>query len=308
MGTTFRLVVYAPSPEAAAAAFEEAWQRLEELDRRLSDWREDSELNALHRLAPGPWREVSPDLHAVLLRSARLVRATGGAFDPTVGQATRLWRRSLRQKELPSPARLQEARERTGFDLLEVDPVQPRVRFLGPGLRLDFGAIGKGYALDELLEVLRRHGLERALLDGGGDLLAGAPPPGEPGWRVRVSALGPSGAEEDAGWLYLREAALATSGDTSRFVEIGGVRYSHIVDPATGLGLRRRVAASALAAVAADADAWASAACVLGVPRACEQAPAGVELRVTELGCGGPLHCTTPGFPALLPDPEPSRP
>jgi thiamine biosynthesis lipoprotein len=124
-------------------------------------------------------------------------------------------------------------------------------------MRVDLGGLAKGYAVDEALAVLRELGYSRAMVDGGGDLAVSDAPPGKPHWEVQVEAA-------TGQVLSLRHAAVATSGDVYQFVEVDGVRYSHIIDPRKGLGITNRVQVSVVADHCMKADAWASAICVLG--------------------------------------------
>jgi thiamine biosynthesis lipoprotein len=265
MGTRCRIVVYAGSEREAADAGARAFGRIAALESVLSDYRPDSEASVLVGLPVGEWHAVSPDLAAVLDLSRLVFDASGGAFDPTVGPFTKLWRESRRSGRLPEDDRVEAARAGVGFDSVETDG-RECVRLRKSGMSLDFGGVGKGYAADEALAVLRAEGLSAALVDFGGDVVAGDSPPGNPeGWAVEVrDGLG------EARTLRLANGAVATSGDLEQFVEIGGVRYAHIVDPRTGVGLTRRTAATVVAGRGGLADALASAACVLG--------PEGVEL------------------------------
>ena len=262
MGTEFRLVFYAPGSEVAERAARAAFDRVAELDAQLSDYRADSELSRLGRATDGGLLPlpvtVSEDLARVLGAALELAAASDGAFDPTLGPCTRLWRRSARQGELPSAERLEQALAATGWRLLRLDRGERRLELRGTGMRLDLGGIAKGDALDQALAALRAHGVERALIDGGGDLLAGAPPPETSGWKIAYAGL------PTPGRLELSNAALATSGDLYQHVLIDGVRYSHLLDPRTGLGLTSAAAAAVLAPDGITADAVASAVCVLG--------------------------------------------
>jgi len=138
-------------------------------------------------------------------------------------------------------------------------------------MRIDFGAIGKGFGADEALLAMRRLGIERAVVDLGGDMAVGDPPPGESAWRIEIETGYGSGAGAGGRPVVLvANAGVATSGDTEQYIELGGVRYSHILDPRTGAGLTTRTAATVVAIDGATADALASAACVLGSERARE--------------------------------------
>ena len=259
MGTMFRASVYANDAEQAASAWAAAMARVREIERIASDYDAESELRRLSERPVGEWTELSADLSALLVRSRELHEMTGGAFDPTVGPYVRLWRRARRAIELPDAERLSEAAGAVGMGKVEL--AGGRARLLAEGMRLDLGAIAKGYALDEALEVLEERGLERALLDGGGDVLAGAPPPGSAGWVVAVRPLG----VDSPSWpLELAHRAAATSGDASQFMLIDGERYSHIVDPRSGWALKGSHAATVTAADCQTADALASAVCVMG--------------------------------------------
>ncbi|MCH5378160.1 MAG: FAD:protein FMN transferase, partial [Planctomycetes bacterium] len=195
----------------------------------------------------------------------QLSEKTDGAFDVTVGPFSRLWRRARRQRHLPSAERLAEAKAAVGYRHVRVDAVESRVQLTAAGMRLDFGGIAKGYACDEALVAMRKIGVTRALVNGGGDLALGDPPPGESGWRVGVAPLQPN--DPPSRVLHVANCGVATSGDAWQFVEIDGHRYSHILDPRTGLGVESRSSVTVLAPNGMAADALASAVSVLGVPR-----------------------------------------
>ena len=308
MGTDFRIVLYARDAELAEGAAEAAFARIHELDAKLTDYDPGSELSRLsastHGGEAGRPQRVSQDLWRVLVAATDVSRASGGAFDVTIGPCVRLWRRSARQGELPTPERLSAARAAVGWRSVRLGPDEGTVTLTRGQMRLDLGGIAKGYALDEALAVLRRAGIERALVDGGGDVAAGAAPPGEGGWRV---VLDPGGGP--AGEVLLAQGACATSGDAYQAVEIDGRRYSHVVDPRTGLGVTSGQAATVLAPSGMLADAWASALCVLSPQEglSCIEALPGVEARIWKNGAG--LPCDSSGFLArMTPQFHPSHP
>jgi thiamine biosynthesis lipoprotein len=263
MGGETLLVVYTAQRTDAVLGAERVFARLAELDRTMSDYRADSDLRRLEQTPPEVWVSVSDDLYRVLDAAQTMAEQTGGAFDVTVGPVVRLWRRANRTGQLPDAAELAAARARVGHDAIELDRTMRRVRLMRAGVQLDLGGIGKGFAADEAIAVLRQQGITRCMVDLGGDIALGDPPPGRAGWRVAVDAM--TGLEE-AGVpvLTLRNTAIATSGDAFRSVAIDGARYSHIVDPATGLGLTVRRAVTVVAPSGTTADALASALSVLG--------------------------------------------
>jgi len=189
---------------------------------------------------------------------------------------------------MPRPERLAEALAAVGADKIILDPAARTARLTAPRMRLDLGGIAKGYAADEALKVLRTLGLGAALINAGGDVTTGDAPPATDGWAI---ALRPQGVEPtaDTGPLLLANASVATSGDIFRYVEINGTRYSHIVDPKTGLGLTTRVGVSVVAPDGTTADALASAISVLGPKRGLALADQvdGVAAIVTRLKPGG---------------------
>ena len=267
MGGEFRLKLYAADEPAANRAAAAVGRRVKALSAALSDYHPGSELNRLcDRYAVGEPERVSDDLFAVLAAARRIGAASGGAFDVTVAPLVRLWRIARRRGELPDPRDLAAARSRVGWDRYTLDPAARTVTFTAPDVRLDFGGIAKGYAADAALAVLREHGVTSALIDAGGDLRLGDPPPDSDGWRIGLASLAAPDAPPTR-FVTLSNCAVATSGDAYRAVEIDGVRYSHIVDPHTGLGLTERSSVTVIAPDGTTADALASAVSVLGPER-----------------------------------------
>lgn len=263
MGTTFEIVLFAPDEELAERALTAGFARIGELDRMMSDYKPESELNRLSRSAPTSTSiRVSRELFAVLKHSRSLSVRTKGAFDVTVGPLSKLWRRARRRKEFPSPDRLSEARDSVGYQFMKVHQDDSSVELFRPGMRLDLGAIAKGFAGDEALQTMESVGITAALINAGGDIVAGDAPPGQRGWRVGVARLELDA--EPSRFLWIANSAVATSGDAWQYVEIEGERYSHILDPRTGLGLITRSSVTVVARRGIVADSLASAVSVLG--------------------------------------------
>lgn len=253
------ITVYAPDQATAERACEAAFERIAEIEQVASDYRPDSELMRLCAQAGGPPVRVSEELFTLLKRAQELSRRTGGAFDVTVGPFVQLWRRARRTGQFPTEQELQEAKGRVGYEKMVIDDAKRTVQLLVPGMRLDLGGIAKGYALDCALKVLQQHGIRQALVEAGGDIVAGLAPPGTAGWRIRIENASP-----EREWVYLALGAISSSGDTEQYVEYQGKRYSHIVDPRTGWGLTTRVAATVVARDGITSDSLATALCVLG--------------------------------------------
>jgi thiamine biosynthesis lipoprotein len=193
-----------------------------------------------------------------------------------------LWRKARREKKLPDAERLAQALQVVGYRKLHLDSRHRTVQLLAPRMRLDLGAIAKGYAADEALKVLHRHGMTRALVAGGGDMALGDPPPGKKGWRIEIAPLDTTNAPP-ARFVLLANAGLATSGDLFQHVEIGGKRYSHIVDPRTGIGLTDHSLVTVIAPDGITADGLATAVSVLGPEKG---------IKLVEATKGAAVHIT----------------
>ncbi|MBW3622721.1 MAG: FAD:protein FMN transferase [Armatimonadetes bacterium] len=264
MGVEVRLTFYAPSKIAAERVATAAFRRIAELDDIMNDYRPTSELFRLSAKSGGPPVRVSRELFTVLERAQSLARRTGGAFDVTAGPVIALWREARKTGRLPSPEALREARARAGWEKVRLNPKDRTVQLLAPGMKLDLGGIAKGYVGDEAIRTLKRQGIARALYGAGGDLVASGPPPGQRGWLIKVANTGKGWVGRAPESLLLANAALSSSGDTEQFVEIGGRRYSHIVDPRTGVGLTDRIAVTVLAPDGITSDSLSTALSVLG--------------------------------------------
>ncbi|QDU97482.1 FAD:protein FMN transferase [Lignipirellula cremea] len=263
MGVMFHIVLFAPDERAALPAFGAAFERIRELNKRLSDYDPESELNRLCQLAPTTKPQpASEDLYEVLRRSEAWSRQTEGRFDATIGPLSKLWRQIRKTKTLPDPQVLTAARQAVGYRHVRLHAEPRSIELLQADMQLDLGGIAKGYAADAALAVLRERGLTHALVDGSGDLAVGDPPPGKEGWRIGVAPLQPN--DPPSRYLSVKNCGVATSGDAWQYVEIDGVRYSHILDPQTGKGLTTHSSVTVVAPNGADADALASIVSVYG--------------------------------------------
>jgi FAD:protein FMN transferase len=266
MAVPIDIVLYARSKPVATRGADAAFARLTQLNRIFSDYDSQSELMQLARTAgEGKAVTVSEDLWRVLCRSCQISAVSDGAFDVTVGPVVRLWRRARRQKELPPAHQLREALSLVGYRQIRLQSDGHKVELLTKGMRLDLGGIAKGYAAAEALAVLRRAGIPSALIHAGGDSALGDPPPDKKGWRIGVGMLKPDAPPLE--YLLLSRCAVAASGDMWQFVVIDGKRYSHIVDPRTGVGLTNHSNVTVVAPDGATADALATAVSVLGPDR-----------------------------------------
>ena len=262
MGTQIRLVFYTTNNDKADSVASLAFNRIDALNKKLSDYLDNSELNLL---ANQVQKEVvvSDDLYGVLKKANEVSEATNGAFDVTAGTLIQLWRKTRKTKILPTKLQLEIAKEHVGYKYITF-PKKNVVLLNANTIQLDLGGIGKGFTADEVIKVLELNGVTSALVDMGGDILVSNPPPGKEHWVLAFSYCNEKD-EEVIKKIGLKDAAVATSGDMYQYVEIDGKKYSHIINPQTGMALNNNVQVTTIAKNATEADALASAFSVMGI-------------------------------------------
>jgi len=263
MAVPVRILLYAEDQESVDRAAEAAFARFDELNDIMSDYSEESEVRRLCAVAgSGEAMPVSDDLWRVMRCAFELTESSGGTFDPTISPVVRLWRRARRLKHLPREELMQDALVLVGPELVRFDEEHQAIELLKQGMRIDLGGIAKGDAIDQALDVLREHGINIALIDAGGDVGMGDPPPNRTGWTIGVAAL--ERDDPPSFYMSLSNCSIATSGDTWQYVLIDGTRYSHLVDPRTGIGITDHSNVSVIAPDAITADGLASAVSIMG--------------------------------------------
>ena len=306
MGSPFQIILYTEDEALARSASRRAFDRIKALDASFSDYNAESELSKLSDQAGGPPFKISQDLFDILARSKSMAERSQGAFDPTIAPVGRLWRRARRERKLPDPETLAKALKLVGHDRLILDAKARTAQLATAGMRLDLGGIAKGYASQAAIDVLKKEGVPSALVAGAGDIAAGDPPPGPAGWVVGVAPIEDPGTAPPERRVLLKNTSISTSGDAERYVEIAGIRYSHILDPKTGVGLTRRTSVTVIHPQGATADALATAVTALG-PEAgltlVENTPGASCLIVQGIGKDRKTW-TSPGFPGALKGPR----
>ncbi len=260
MGTLFTIRLYADAEAPAKAAADAAFSKVASLEAVFSDYDATSEVLRLVEAPHGKPVKVSAELFDATVLALDLSKKTNGAFDITMGPQVRNWRLARRTGKVPSETDRTAAQNASGYPKLHADPESRTLTLTVPGMRLDYGGIAKGIAADAALSVLRSAGFPRAAVAASGDLALGDSPPGQPeGWKVDIEHK--KGTPQS---FHLKNQGISTSGDTVQWIEIDGHRYSHIVDPRTGLGLEHAPVATVIAPTATLSDALATAACILG--------------------------------------------
>jgi len=260
MGTPCAVVVVHRDSAAALEAVTSALDEIDRLEDVMSSWREDSELARLNRSAAAGPVVCSTELAAVLDSGLVLARLTAGAFDPTVGPLVDAW--DLRgQGRVPSVVEVAAALACVGWSGLDFDREARTVRFARPGMSVDLGGVGKGFALDRAAATLARLGSPSALINLGGELFA-------LGERHTVTVAHPAARLTPVVELEVGDACVSTSGQSERGFSVRGVRYGHVIDPRTGRPVATAASVTVVCRSAARADALATALLVMGRERA----------------------------------------
>lgn len=275
MGSNLDMVVYAQTGQQAKSTMDAGLREIDRLSLILSNYDSESEISKLCNQSSLDPIVVSEDLGRVFKHSQRWNRLSEGKFDITVGRLSQIWRASRKQKQLPLQSEIEEARLRCGWRMLQFDPefanaaevTTPKtVQMLVPGMQLDVSGLATGYILDRAFEKMIATGCSSILINAGGDIRVGDPPPDRDGWRVVVAGLGKESPPLSS--RLICNCAVTTSGDLYQFVEIDGHRFSHFIDPHTSSPVERRQSVTVFAETTLDADAGATALAILGIERA----------------------------------------
>lgn len=259
MGTVFEIVAYDQSPEHASNAIEKAFQEIVRIDDLLSNYKSDSALSNLNRSAHFHAEKVPPDLYLLIDQSVHFSRLSDGKFDISIAPLVDLWKAALRGEGTPTRARLDEVRGCVGYEKIELTPPD-QISFRSSCLRLDLGAIGKGYAVDRAAEVLRSLGIRDALINAGGStILAMGSPPSQTAWLVHLRD--PSNKIDPQ--VVLKDESVSTSEQTAPSL-LGNDSAGHIIDPDTGMPLKTVFAVSAVSKTATVSDALSTTLLLLG--------------------------------------------
>jgi thiamine biosynthesis lipoprotein len=262
MGTMLAFQSFSDDEQRVERVFGETRKEIERLVEILSDYSAESETVLLSQPDKvGQWQQTSPELFEVLQVCDRWNKLSGGAFDASIGQLSVLWRKARKTKTRPAPAEIEEALKHCGWQHVQLDPATRSVKLNIDGLKLDFGAMGKGYIIDKAYERLAAGGLTRSLVRAGGDLRCGEAPPGRSGWRIEIAKIGDSQSPPPR--LLLANAAVSSSGDLYQYIEIAGQRRSHVIDPRSGIGVPGPRMVTVIAATSTEADVADTALCVM---------------------------------------------
>ena len=275
MGSAYSVAVYGDDRTRMEGAVDAAFEEVRRLDQMLSNYKAESELSELNRLAAEQPVQVTPEMFSLLSACAEYSRESEGAFDITVGPLMKIWGFYKGTGRLPHRAEIRGALDRVGYRNIVLDAANRTVRFAQAGVELDPGGIGKGYAVDRMIEVLKQYGIHTALVSASGSSIYGlGAPPGEKGWRVQIRD--PKDANKSVAEVYLKDESMSTSGNYEKFFHAEGRVYSHIMDPRTGWPAQGVLSVSAIAPRTLDSEAWTKPLFVNGRGWAAKHKPAGV--------------------------------
>ena len=256
MGSTYSMALYGTDQTSLRVAAEEAAEDVRRLDRLLSNYLPTSDLSEINRDAARKPVRVDPELFDLLQKCVEYSRASDGAFDISVGPLMKVWGFYKGSGRLPHRAEIRGALSKTGYAHLKLDPQNRTMQFDREGVELDLGGIGKGYAVDRMIDVIRKNGIDSALVSASGSsIYALGTPPGEPnGWKVSIK--NPKNRSVTIEDVFLKNESMSTSGNYEKFFFAEGRMWSHIMDPRTGYPAQGVLSVSVIAPRTLDSEAW----------------------------------------------------
>lgn len=263
MGGAFTIAAYGTDRAKLETAIAQALEEARRLNQLLSNYLPDSEWSRVNRLAGRQPVTVSPELFQLLQDCVSYSRQSEGSFDITVGPLMKVWGFYKGSGHLPHRAEVEAALEDVGWRNIELDLQNHTVRFARPGVNIDPGGIGKGYAVDRMADILKQDGVKSALVSGASSsIYAIGAPPGEQGWKISIK--NPRDTSKTAAAVWLKDQSLSTSGNYEKFFYADGKMWSHIMDPRTGYPSMGTLSVSIISPRTIDSEAWAKPYYILG--------------------------------------------
>ena len=286
MGGTFTVSAYGPDRSKLEAAVTEALQEAHRLDGMLSNYKPASEWSLANREAPKGAYRISKELFDLLTICLEYSQRSEGTFDITVGPLMRRWGFFKGAGRLPHRSELREAMNLVGYKSIVLDRNTQTIRFTNPGTEMDPGGIGKGYAVERMVAILRESGVDSAFVSAAGSSLFGlGAPPGEKGWKVSIRH--PAKKDQSVDEVFLKDQSMATSGSSEKYFMAGGNIYSHIMDPRTGYPAQGTLSVTLIGPRALDTEAWAKPFYILGREWAARNKPKAMRVLICPEGPRG---------------------
>ena len=263
MGSSFEITVVAEDEDFAKESLAIAKKEIIRIEDLISSWDQKSETSRINRNAGIAAVEVSKELFDLIFRAQQISKLSSGAFDLTFAAIDKLWNFDGRESEMPNPDALKASVFNIGYQLIELDEESLTVFLPKKGMKIGFGAIGKGYAADRAKQLLVERGVLGGIINASGDMNTWGTKPDGSSWTIGI--VNPMNNKKVFSWFSLEHNAVVTSGDYEKFTQINGRRYSHIIDPRTGIPSQGIVSCTVFAGKAELADAIATAIFVMGV-------------------------------------------
>jgi FAD:protein FMN transferase len=266
MACTYSIVAYGRESQDMKRTLSLSFDEVDRIDRLMSNYKKDSPLSEINREAAKRPVKVVPELFDFISECLNYSRESEGAFDITVGPLMKAWGFFRDEGRIPSATELSRARSGTGYQHIILDEKEKTIRFDREGVELDLGGIAKGYAVDRVVKLLKAHGIERALISSGGSTIYGlGSPPDSSGWEIEIQD--PIDHRKVATKISLNNRAISVSGSSEKFFEVDGVRYSHIMDPRTGLPVQGILSVAVITETGTAGDALDNVFYVLGIEK-----------------------------------------
>ena len=298
MGAPFTIIFYSNDSIHAASIAKRCFSLVDSFNFIFSDYIDSSELSKLSKSAGVNSLPVSlsPAMYDILIQSKKAFELSEGAFDITMGPLSKLWRKARRQHQFPADSMVKRIRNLIGFDKLVFDTLQKTIRLTQEGMQLDLGGIAQGYVAQKVINFLHSQGVNNALVNASGDIVVSGAPINKDGWVVGVN-IPEKTAELLNQKLLLKNRAITTSGDAYQYIEKDGIRYSHIINPASGYGVTFQRNVTVIAADGTTADWLATACSILSLKKAKKLASfLEAEVLIAEIKRGRLLFNSTKGF------------
>ena len=263
MGSSFEITVVAEDEDFAKESLAIAKKEIIRIEDLISSWDQKSETSRINRNAGIAAVEVSKELFDLIFRAQQISKLSSGAFDLTFAAIDKLWNFDGKESEMPNPDTLKASVFNIGYQLIELDEESLTVFLPKKGMKIGFGAIGKGYAADRAKQLLVERGVLGGIINASGDMNTWGTKPDGSSWTIGI--VNPMNNKKVFSWFSLEHNAVVTSGDYEKFTQINGRRYSHIIDPRTGIPSQGIVSCTIFASKAELADAIATAIFVMGV-------------------------------------------
>ena len=263
MGSRFDITVVADSEEKGNTYIDMAVAEISRIEKMISSWDSLSETSEIIRNAGVKPIKVDRELYDLIARSIKISELTEGAFDITYASMDKIWKYDGSMKRLPTEEEVKQSVDKVGYKNIVLDPEKGTVFLANKGMRIGFGAIGKGYAADKAKQLLISKGVKAGIMNASGDLTTWGTQPDGSSWMVGIT--NPLNKDKVFSWFPLDDNAVVTSGNYEKFVEFNGKRYSHIIDPRTGWPVSGLTSATIFAPKAELADALATSIFVMGI-------------------------------------------